>query len=71
MSFNKKGERDFELDIINIQAGRTTKVGTWKKHYLNINRNEKEINNTLTEAARNKIFKVTTRVVIKTFQNIL
>ncbi|XP_031781874.1 glutamate receptor ionotropic, kainate 4 isoform X2 [Nasonia vitripennis] len=62
MSFTAKGERLFELDIINIQAGRSVTVGKWEKEDLKINRDEKEINNTLTEAAKSKIFKVTTRV---------
>lgn len=63
MSFTVKGERLFELDIVNIQAGRSVTVGKWDKEDLRINRDEKEINNTLTEAAKSKIFKVTTRVV--------
>lgn len=63
MTFDKNKQRQFKVKVMNIQAGRETIVGEWNGRELVIDRNEKEINNTLTEAAQNKIFKVTTRVV--------
>nr|QGW50286.1 gustatory receptor 31 [Chouioia cunea] len=62
MTFDKTKQRQFQLKVMNIQAGSETTVGEWNGKELVINRNEKEINNTLTEAAQNKVFKVTTRI---------
>ncbi|CAB0041632.1 unnamed protein product [Trichogramma brassicae] len=62
MTFNEIGDREFEFDILNVQAGRKTTVGQWKNGELVLHRNEKEINDTLSEAAKSKIFRVTTRV---------
>ncbi|KAJ8684082.1 hypothetical protein QAD02_019874 [Eretmocerus hayati] len=62
MTFNDKHEREFELEILNTQAGRTTQVGVWNKDGLHISRDEKNMNDSLNEAAKNKVFIVSTRV---------
>lgn len=66
MTFNKDNEREFEFDLINLQAGRTVKIGEWSNGQLKINRNEQEMNDTLL-AAKRKVFKVTTLLVKTTY----
>lgn len=62
ISIGEDKNRDFQFDIMNIQAGRTSKIGEWRNGELKISRNEKELNSSLTEAVKNKVFKVSTRV---------
>ncbi|XP_058799693.1 glutamate receptor ionotropic, kainate 2-like isoform X3 [Phymastichus coffea] len=61
MTFDENKQRQFKLKVMNIQAGSQSILGEWNGSDLVIYNNEKQLNNTLTEAAQNKLFKVTTR----------
>ncbi|KAJ8687136.1 hypothetical protein QAD02_022930 [Eretmocerus hayati] len=63
MSFDDRGRRRFELDIINNQAGKSNVIGSWKQNKLMMRADGlKDVNETFAEVARSKIFKVSTKL---------
>lgn len=63
MMFNVEGEREFEIDLVTAQGGKTNDIAVWRNGSLILNKiGDSQLNDTLTETAKSKVFKVVTRI---------